>query len=42
VFTIHAGTLEGAEAARESLRKSLSYSNRRVRPLPLFYRTIRS
>jgi pyrimidine-nucleoside phosphorylase len=42
VFTIHAATSVGAEAARESLRKSLSYSSRRVRPLPLFYRTIRS
>jgi hypothetical protein len=42
VFTIHAATSAEAEAARENLRKSLSYSKRRVRPLPLFYRTIRS
>jgi pyrimidine-nucleoside phosphorylase len=42
LFSIHAATPESADRARESLHTSTSFSTRRVRPLPLFYRTLRS
>ncbi|HET7009780.1 MAG TPA: thymidine phosphorylase [Anaerolineales bacterium] len=42
VFTVHAANQAAAEAAREGLKAGVAYSERRVRPLPLFYRTLRS
>ena len=42
LFTIHAASPAAAESARKSLRAAVAFSARRVRPLPRFYRTVRS
>jgi pyrimidine-nucleoside phosphorylase len=42
LFTIHAASAEAAQAAATSLRRATAFSERRVKPLPLFYRTLKS
>ncbi len=42
VFTIHAADPSSAAEARASLLGGICFSSRKVKPLPLFYRTLRS
>jgi len=42
VFTIHAADPASAAEARASLLSGIRFSSRKVKPLPLFYRTLRS
>ena len=42
LFTIHAKDPSAAAAAQAELRGAVEFSKRRVPPLPLFYRTLRS
>jgi len=42
LFTVHARERAAAVEAGEWLREAFGFSSRRVRPLPLFYRTLRS
>jgi len=42
VFTIHAADANSAAEARASLLSGIRFSSRKVRPLPLFYQTLRS
>jgi pyrimidine-nucleoside phosphorylase len=42
LLTIHAASAEAAGRAEERLRPGVAISARRVRPLPLFYRTFRT